>query len=100
MKTLLVAVATIASILIATSLYNAPTNNVKSSDVESAFNKWMMKHGKSYGNQSDKSYRLEVFSKNMSKVQKHSNNTKATYKLGLNKFADLTSQEFKKKYLG
>ena len=100
MKALLLTVAVASAILIATSLYNASTTNVASSDNEIAFNQWMMKYGKTYGNQSDKSYRLAVFSENMSKVEEHSYNTHATYKLGLNKFADLTSEEFSKQYLG
>ena len=48
MKAALLAVAIVSSILIATSLYNASTNYVASSDNEIAFNQWMMKYGKSY----------------------------------------------------
>ena len=95
------AVMAVSAVLITVSLYNVATQNkVVSSGNEIAFNQWMMKYGKSYGNESDKSYRLSVFSDNMSKVQDHSNNTEATYKLSLNKYADLTSAEFSKQYLG
>jgi len=100
MKAILLAIAVASSILIATSLYNSSSTPLYGEDVETVFTKWMMDNGKSYGNQSDRAYRLGVFTKNMAKVQAHSENTQATYSLGLNRFADLTSQEFKAQYLG
>jgi len=97
MKAILLAIAVASSILIATSLYNS---SVKGDDVDVAFAKWMMQNGKSYGNQSDKEYRKGVFSQNMSKVKAHEQNQNATYNVGLNKFADLTPEEFKVQYTG
>jgi len=97
MKAILLAIAVASSILIATSLYNS---SIKGDDVEHIFAKWMMQNGKSYGNQSDKEYRMGVFGQNLSKVKAHDENQKATYKLGLNRFADLTPEEFSIQYTG
>merc|ERR550539_648018 len=101
MKAILLAITVAASILIATSLYNSSAStSLYGEDVNTLFTKWCMENGKSYGNQSDRSYRLGVFSQNLAKVQAHSQKTGATYSLGLNRFADLTSAEFKAQYLG
>ena len=43
-------------------------------------------------------YRYSVFVKNMKKIKTH-NKKNSTYKLGINKFADLTWEEFQKAYL-
>lgn len=104
MKAILLAVAAASSILIATSLfYSSGAKNaspVFDNDAEHEFNNWMMTYGKSYGNASDKDYRFGIFRENKAKVQAHDSNTEATYNLGLNVFADLTSDEFKAQYLG
>ena len=101
MKAILLAIAVVSSILIATSLYESSNStSLYDEDVNTLFTKWCMKNGKSYGNQSDRQYRLGVFAQNLAKVQAHSQKTEATYSLGLNKFADLTSAEFNAQYLG
>ena len=102
MKAILLAITVAASFLIATSLYNHSIDTpLYGEEVETAFTKWMMEHGKAYGNESDRSYRLSVFAKTMAKIQDHNNNNlEATYEMGLNKFSDLTPEEFKAQYLG
>ena len=67
--------------------------------VHAKFNDWSMKHGKSYGNPVEKTYRLGVFYQNYLNVVEN-NAQNAGYTFGLNKFSDLTKDEFKAKYLG
>jgi len=66
---------------------------------EELFRTWMNNHGKNY-NEEEFQYRLKIFSQNRERVLKHNNKIpKSSYTLGLNKFADLTSEEFRSKYL-
>lgn len=59
---------------------------------------WKMKHGRSYGVSSEDSYRLQVFYENY-KIVTEKNNRKSSAQYELNKFADMSKEEFKKTYL-
>ncbi|KAK4787391.1 hypothetical protein SAY86_011224 [Trapa natans] len=63
------------------------------------FESWMAKHGKSYENLEEKLHRFEVFEENLKHIDE-TNKKITNYWLGLNEFADLTHEEFKKMYLG
>uniref|UniRef100_A0A0C9RW92 TSA: Wollemia nobilis Ref_Wollemi_Transcript_9441_2227 transcribed RNA sequence n=1 Tax=Wollemia nobilis TaxID=56998 RepID=A0A0C9RW92_9CONI len=60
---------------------------------------WLAQHGKAYNGLEEKQQRFEVFKDNWAFINQH-NMGKNSYKLGLNKFADLSHEEFKGKYLG
>jgi C1A family cysteine protease len=62
------------------------------------FNIWAEKHGKTYRTPQEKAYRLRVFMINLEDVEK-TNKLKKSFKLALNKFSDLTKEEFLVKYL-
>jgi len=86
--------------LVGLSVYNMYSNvsDLKEDGFDRAmFNQWLMKNGKSYGNDDEKEYRYQNFKSNSSKVGENKSNS---YRLGLNKFADLNSTEFAAKYLG
>jgi len=63
-----------------------------------SFANWMNEFGKTYSPE-EIFYRFEVFKTNMDIVNTH-NAGESTFTLGLNKFADLTTTEFKLFYLG
>ncbi|KAJ4717324.1 Cysteine proteinase [Melia azedarach] len=63
------------------------------------FESWSSKHGKNYKTLEEKLHRFEIFVDNLKHVDKR-NKEVSSYWLGLNKFADLTHEEFKNKYLG
>jgi len=65
---------------------------------EELWSAWKIQHKKTYLN-SDDSVRYSIFKENFDKVQNF-NNKNHSVKLALNKFADLTSKEFKKIYSG
>jgi len=97
MKAVLIALSVAASVLVAASFYNfSSSNNLNT--VDEAFNKWCMDNGKAFGNDDEKTYRKGVFAQNMVTVMGHGTKN-ASYKLALNKYADLTSEEFKSQYL-
>lgn len=63
-----------------------------------AFSEWRISQGKSYGTPKEFAYRASTFHKNYKKVSKH--NPSSSYKLSLNKFADMTTEEFLTKHTG
>nr|KYP64888.1 Xylem cysteine proteinase 2 [Cajanus cajan] len=63
------------------------------------FESWMSKHNKIYESIEEKLLRFEIFKDNLKHIDE-TNKVVSNYWLGLNEFADLSHQEFKKKYLG
>ncbi|KAG6424937.1 hypothetical protein SASPL_115360 [Salvia splendens] len=60
----------------------------------SVYESWLAKHGKSYNAISEKGDRFEIFKDNMKFINEH-NSVDRPYKLGLNRFADLTTRREK-----
>lgn len=63
------------------------------------FESWIERHGKIYHSIEEKLHRFEVFRDNLEHIDETNKKVK-NYWLGLNEFADMTHEEFKKKYLG
>ncbi|CDP18154.1 unnamed protein product [Coffea canephora] len=63
------------------------------------FESWIQKHGKIYESIEEKLHRFEIFKDNLKHIDER-NKDIANYWLGLNEFADLSHEEFKKMYLG
>nr|CAD1823101.1 unnamed protein product [Ananas comosus var. bracteatus] len=62
---------------------------------------WLSRHGKAYNALGEKDRRFEIFKDNVRFVDAHNNGDDAsTFRLGLNRFADLTNEEFRALYLG
>ena len=57
---------------------------------------YLSKHGKSYGTREEYEFRLEQFRQSLYKIREHNSRNDVTYSLGLNKFSDMTHQEYKK----
>lgn len=74
-----------------TTLYNAFT----SEDAE--FMRFVTKFGKSYGTKEEFEFRSQQFKINLAKVTMNNARNDVTYRLGLNKFADMTPEEFQKR---
>jgi len=62
--------------------------------IEQVFQEWYMKYEKNYQNALEYRYRYAVFSYNYAEIQ-YRNSLNRTFTLGLNKFADLTNEEFR-----
>ncbi|KAJ3670888.1 hypothetical protein LUZ60_008314 [Juncus effusus] len=62
--------------------------------------KWMVKHGRVYKDADEKARRFEIFKTNAEYVHSVNRAGNRTYRLGLNKFADLTNEEFKASFMG
>lgn len=72
-------------------------------EVKEIYELWLQKHGKMnqknglLGENDDK--RFEIFKDNLKFIDEH-NSENRTYKVGLNRFADLTNDEYRSIYLG
>jgi len=53
----------------------------------------MEKYNKNYSRE-EESYRLGVFMDNIVKIEAHNADKTQTYKMGINKFTDMTQEEF------
>eukprot|EP01016_Furgasonia_blochmanni_P041578 TRINITY_DN541_c0_g1_i1.p1 TRINITY_DN541_c0_g1~~TRINITY_DN541_c0_g1_i1.p1 ORF type:complete len:352 (+),score=75.44 TRINITY_DN541_c0_g1_i1:116-1171(+) len=104
--TLLAATAAVLSLLGSgtneISDQNGPILTKEGSPVESwvydAFQKWSVKHKRLYRSSSEKAYRLNIFRDNILLIKQH-NKQNRSFTLAINKFADLTQEEFKAKLL-
>ncbi|KAI4337008.1 hypothetical protein L6164_015470 [Bauhinia variegata] len=68
-------------------------------EVMAMYEEWLVKHGKVYNALGEKEKRFEIFKDNLRFIDEH-NAENRTYKVGLNRFADLTNEEYRSKYLG
>ncbi|KAL8487519.1 hypothetical protein ACS0TY_023994 [Phlomoides rotata] len=69
-------------------------------EVSSLYEAWMVKHGKSYNALGEREKRLEIFKDNLRYIDEQNTLANRTYKLGLNRFADLTNEEYRNTFLG
>ncbi|XP_012830320.1 PREDICTED: senescence-specific cysteine protease SAG39 [Erythranthe guttata] len=56
--------------------------------------KWMVQNGRVYKNDAEKAFRYKIFKANVEYIQSSNNAETRPYKLAVNKFADLTNEEF------
>jgi C1A family cysteine protease len=63
------------------------------------FASWAQKNGKQYKSREEMVLRRSIFAANVAKINAH-NAAGQTWSMGVNKFADLTGEEFKARYTG
>lgn len=68
-------------------------------EVMTMYEAWLVKHGKAYNALGEKEKRFGIFKDNLRFIDEH-NSQNLTYRLGLNRFADLTNEEYRSMYLG
>ncbi|XP_010052203.2 senescence-specific cysteine protease SAG12 [Eucalyptus grandis] len=61
---------------------------------------WMAIHGRIYKDAVEKAKRYEIFKENVKHINAFNNGKDKGYKLAVNKFADLTNEEFRASYTG
>ncbi|OIT34043.1 PREDICTED: cysteine proteinase RD21A-like [Nicotiana attenuata] len=69
-------------------------------EVKGIYEIWLAEHGKAYNGLREKGKRFEIFKDNVRFIKEHNNSKNRTYELGLNRFADLTNEEYRAMFLG
>jgi C1A family cysteine protease len=64
-----------------------------------AFSEWMSVHGRTYSGLTELMFRRDTYEANLNKIEEH-NSGNHPWTMGVNKFADLTADEFKARYTG
>ncbi|KAK7331028.1 hypothetical protein VNO77_25237 [Canavalia gladiata] len=87
------------SLAIDMSIINYNTHVRSDEEVMAMYDEWLVKHQKVYNGLGEKDKRFQVFKDNLGFIEDH-NAQNHTFKLGLNKFADITNEEYRAIYLG
>ncbi|MQL97231.1 hypothetical protein Taro_029917 [Colocasia esculenta] len=61
---------------------------------------WMARHGRIYKDEAEKRHRLAIFKRNVEYIDSFNKAQGLQYRLDINKFADLTEEEFRATFLG
>ncbi|KAL3538853.1 hypothetical protein ACH5RR_002219 [Cinchona calisaya] len=81
-------------------MMNAAADESSETEVRVLYQSWLVKHGKNYNALDEKEKRFEIFKDNLRFINQHNDQKNLPYKLGLNKFADLTNEEYRAKFVG
>jgi len=68
---------------------------LKSEEYEFVFSKWATQHGKTYATKAERALRLSIFKNNLDYIRKHQAKPQRDWELRMNKFGDLSNEEFK-----
>jgi hypothetical protein len=79
-----------------------PQDLASESHLRRLFDRWLLHHSKNHTSSGPRtSERFQTFKENLFYIHNHNNRRDPLpYRLGLNRFADLTLEEFRSKYLG
>ena len=64
-----------------------------------SFPEWRMAFKRNYANADEEAFRARVYAENVKKIEHHNAYGSKSYRLGVNKFSDLTPEEFRTRYL-
>ena len=68
--------------------------------LDASFAQYMARYGKSYTTKEEYEKRREIFAQQAQEIAELNARNGASYTVGLNKFSDLTREEFESRYLG
>lgn len=65
-----------------------------------SFGEWMSKYGINYASDGELMYRREIYEANLERIASHNAQPNVTWTMAVNKFADMTPQEFRNRFTG
>jgi cathepsin L len=74
--------------------YTTMSRTLSESSVVELHQQWMIKYGRTYTNSFELEKRKKIFQENLEYIENFNNAGNKSYKLGLNPYSDLTSEEF------
>ncbi|KAI4296903.1 hypothetical protein L6164_036823 [Bauhinia variegata] len=77
-----------------TCAFPALSHTLDEASVAATHEQWMAMHGRTYANDAEKEKRFKIFKENLEYIENFNDGKSNSYKLGLNHFADLTTEEF------
>merc|ERR1712039_555265 len=102
MNKILLALTVIGSVAVSTGLYSMATAEAAApypAHIMNAWAQWKKTHTRLYASAAHEESRLHAFAGNYNYIQASNANPEHTFRLGLNKFSDMTTEEFMKVYL-
>ncbi|CAL0304853.1 unnamed protein product [Lupinus luteus] len=85
-------------VIICLSSYSAMSQTLHESSIAKIHEQWMSQYQRSYANDVEKEKRFQIFKEKLEYIEKFNNNANNSYKMGLNQFSDLTTDEFLASY--
>ncbi|XP_054817242.1 senescence-specific cysteine protease SAG39-like [Prosopis cineraria] len=84
----------LAFLLLGMLALQATSRTLQEASMQERHEQWMARHGKVYRDSQEKEKRLNIFKQNVEYIEGFNNAGTKPYKLGINRFADLTNEEF------
>ncbi|XP_030962307.1 zingipain-2-like [Quercus lobata] len=81
-------------LILQTSTYQAMCRTLLEDSIVGRHQQWMAKYGRNYEDDAEKVKRFKIFKDNVEYIDKVNSEGNRTYKLSVNEFADLTTEEF------
>ncbi|PON71977.1 Cysteine Protease [Parasponia andersonii] len=94
------AIAVLVLLILGTLASQAKSRTYYKSGLINTYEQWMRQYDRNYADNAEKERRFNIFKNTMNYVDKFNNEGKQPYKLGLNRFADLTSEEVLRNFTG
>ncbi|CAM0902394.1 unnamed protein product [Alopecurus aequalis] len=79
---------------------HGPTTRRTEAEARQMYDLWLARHGRSYNALGEYDRRFRAFRDNLDFVDAHNARADVWFRLGMNRFADLTNAEFRAAYLG
>nr|GLL28907.1 ervatamin-B-like [Ipomoea trifida] len=85
--------------LLGTCAFEATSRTLEEASLLQRHEEWMAHHGRSYRDEVEMATRFRIFKKNLEYIESFNKAGNKSYKLGLNKFSDLSHEEFRSMFL-
>ncbi|KAI3665690.1 hypothetical protein L6452_44320 [Arctium lappa] len=69
-------------------------------ELSNTYELWLIRHSKAYNALGEKERRFQIFKDNLKFIDEHNFSGNRSYTVGLNRFADITNDEYRSMYLG